>query len=159
MDECDKRLTFVGTYGDVEFYKYSPSLLKPYYTDYPQESHPDYEKHTAHKIRMLLEYIFGGYSVYYMFSDGEVAGHIVIANGGRRLTVSTKEDVVLGPIFISPDMRGRGFGTLGIKTLLNDLELEYRYAYEFIAESNIASIRTAEKTDMSLFVKPRKSDR
>lgn len=142
-------MKFVGTYLNIDFYNYSPSLIRPYYMDYPQENHPHYEKHLAHKIRMVLEYIRGGYSVYYMASDSEIVGHIVVASGGRRLKVSTKKDIVVGPIFISPSLRGKGIGTIGISVILNELDLQYKYAYEFIAEDNIASIRTVEKNGYS----------
>lgn len=113
---------------------------------YPDENHPPYERRLTHKIRMMFEYLRGGgYSVFYIVLDGDVAGHIVVARGGRRLAVSKEEDVVLGPIFISPNVRGRGLGTAAIQVILNELNLEYNYAYEFIKDGNIASIRTAEK--------------
>lgn len=148
-----KRMRFVGNFDDIDFYEYSPSLFSPYYMDYPQENHPHYEKHLAHKIRMMLEKIRGGYRVFYMFSDGCVVGHIVVANGGRRLKVSTKSDIVVGPIFISPSVRGNGIGTIGIRVVLNELNLEYSYAYEFIAQDNIASIRTVEKNGYEFLMK------
>lgn len=141
----NKRVTFLGRYSDVDFYRYKPSLFKPYYMDYPAEDHPNYEGRLVHKIRMMMEYLRGGYEVIYMVVDGKVVGHLVIANGGRRLAISEKEDIVLGPIFVSPDWRGKGIGTIGIRTVLRDLDIPYRYAYEFIKDGNIASIRTVEK--------------
>lgn len=140
-----KRMNYVGTYSNIDFYKYTPTIFHPYYMAYPQENHPHYEKHLAHKIRMMLEYIRGGYSVYYMVYNDELVGHLVVATGGRRLKVSTKKDIVIGPIFISPSVRGMGIGTIGISVVLNELGLQYKYAYEFIADDNIASIRTVEK--------------
>ncbi len=140
-----KRMQFLGKYDNIEFYKYSPSLFKPYYMDYPIQNHPYYEHRIVHKIRMILEYIRGGYNVFYMLYNNEVVGHLVVANGGRRLAISNKDDIVIGPIFVSPDMRGKGIGTIGINTVLNNLGLNYKYAYEFIIFNNVASIRTVEK--------------
>lgn len=141
----NKKLKFVKMVGDLRFYEYAPSLFEPYYFNYPKEDHPLYEKRLVHKIRMMLEFLQGGYRVFYMVKELEIVGHIVVTNGGRRLTVSKKEDIVLGPIFISPRFRGQGLGTIGINAVLNQLNLDYQYAYEFIKNNNIASIRTVEK--------------
>ncbi len=140
-----KRMHFVGKYDNIDFYEYSPSLFQAYFTDYPKKDHPHYEDRLVHKIRMMTEYLRGGYHVFYMVSDDRVLGHIVVANGGRRLKLSGKDDIVVGPVFISPSVRGKGIGTRGIRVILNELNLEYNYAYEFIADDNIASIRTVEK--------------
>ena len=140
-----KHLRFLGKYDNIDFYEYTPTLFSPYYTDYPEQDHPHYEKRLVHKIRMMTEYLRGGYRVYYMADNGEIVGHLVVANGARRLKVSKKDDIVIGPIFISPSKRGKGLGTIGIHTVLNELKLDYNYAYEFIADDNIASIRTVEK--------------
>lgn len=158
MDDIlkNKRVTFLGRYSDVDFYRYTPSLFKPYYMDYPAEDHPNYEGRLVHKIRMMMEYLRGGYEVIYMVVDGKVVGHLVIANGGRRLAISEKEDIVLGPIFVSPDWRGKGIGTIGIRTVLHDLDIPYRYAYEFIKDGNIASIRTVEKKRISVCLSRRR---
>lgn len=141
----NKKLKFVKTVGDLSFFEYVPSLLEPYYSNYPEEDHPFYEKRLIHKIRMILEFLQGGYRVFYIVKGLEIVGHIVVTNGDRRLTVSKKDDIVLGPIFISPRFRGQGIGTMGITTVLNQLNLDYQYAYEFIKNDNIASIRTVEK--------------
>ena len=140
-----KRMRLLGEYEGIVFYEYSPSLLRPYYMDYPKKDHPPYETRVVHKIRMMLEFILGGYSVIYMVCEGVVLGHLVIARGGRRLAVSTPEDVVVGPIFVSPELRGKGIGTAGIRVVLTELGLKYRYAYEFIKCDNLASIRTVTK--------------
>lgn len=140
-----KRLRFAGKYDDIDFYEYSPSLFQAYFTDYPKEDHPHYENRLVHKIRMMTEYLRGGYKVFYMVSDGTVLGHMVVAKGGRRLKISKKDDIVVGPVFISPSLRGQGIGTRGIRVVLNELILDYTYAYEFIADDNTASIRTVEK--------------
>ncbi|MBE6952373.1 MAG: GNAT family N-acetyltransferase [Ruminococcaceae bacterium] len=140
-----KRMKFIGRYNYIDFYEYSPTLFRPYYMAYPVEDHPLYEKRAMHRIRMLLEYLRGGYRVFYMCINNEIVGHIVVADGGRRLSISENVDIVLGPIYISPRMRGHGIATEGIRVILNELNWDYRYAYEFIMDDNMASIRTVEK--------------
>lgn len=136
----------LGEYEGIEFYRYSPTLFQPYFADYPVQDHPPYETHVAHRVRMMLEYLRGGYSVIYMAKNGKVLGHLVVARGGRRLKISSQEDIVIGPIFVSPDLRGKGIGTIGIRAVLKEIGLQYRYAYEFIKDDNTASIRTVEKS-------------
>lgn len=143
-------MELLGTYEGIDFHEYSPTLFHPYFVDYPKQEQPDYTRRIVHKVRMMLEHLRGGYKVIYMVRDQKILGHIVIARGGRRLKVSTREDIVVGPIFISPALRGKGIGTIGIRTVLKELGLQYRYAYEFIKEDNIASIRTVEKNGYTL---------
>ena len=158
MNNIDhKRMRFLGKYDGFDFYQYSPSLFCPYFTYYPEKDHPSYEKHLLHKIRMMLEYLRGGYSVFYIVCDENVMGHIVVAPGGRRLKSSRKDDIVVGPVFVSPSQRGKGIGTVAIRVVLKDLGLEYNHAYEFIAYNNIASIRTVEKNGYVLIGRAKES--
>lgn len=85
------------------------------------------------------------YQVYYVCDKNEIVGFAVVSSGGRRLSCSTRNDIILGPIIINKDIRGCGYGTRLIHAVLTDLELRFENAYEFIHEWNIPSIRTAEK--------------
>ena len=143
-------MVLMGKFEGIDFYQYSPTLLHPYFMDYPRQDHPPYESRVVHKVRMMLEYLRGGYTVIYMVRNGNVLGHLVVARGGRRLKISTREDIVIGPIFVTPEQRGKGLGTIGIRTVLKELGLQYRYAYEFIKDDNAASIRTVEKNGYCL---------
>lgn len=138
----DKKLFFIKQIEDIRYYKYTPKLFRWYINDYPE-----YETITlSHFIRMTIEYLNGGFHVYYMKSkDDEILGYIVVAKGGRRLTCSTKDDIVLGPIWICPSKRGRGIGTKGIHAVLHELGEPYQFAYEYIKTHNNASIRSVEK--------------
>lgn len=138
-------MILLGKFEGIDFYRYSPTLFQPYFVDYPAQEQPPYASRPVHKIRMMLEYLRGGYQVIYMARGNRILGHIVVARGGRRLKISTPEDIVIGPIFVSPALRGQGIGTIGIRTVLKKLGLQYRCAYEFIAAENTASIRTVEK--------------
>lgn len=140
-----KRMVLIGKCEGIDFYQYSPTLFRPYFMDYPKQDHPPYESRVVHRVRMMMEYLRGGYSVIYMVRNDHILGHLVVARGGRRLKVSTKKDIVIGPIFVSPHLRGKGIGTIGIRAVLKELGLQYRFAYEFIKDNNAASIRTVEK--------------
>lgn len=139
------RMKKIGLYDGIEVYKYTPSLFMPYYNDYPKADHPPYERRFAHKVRMMLEYIRGGFNVYYFKINNTFVGHIVVSCGGRRLTISDKKDIVLGPIFVAPRYRNQGIGTVAIEIVLKRINLNYRFAYEFIVADNEASVKTVKK--------------
>lgn len=138
-------MEYVKTIGEIDFWRFRPDFMHLYFTDYPAEDHPWYEKRPVHRIRMMLELFQGGYDVYYMYVDKRVVGHIVVTRGGRRLRMSTARDIVLGPIWVAPRFRNRGFASKGICAVLHDLGLEYENAWEFIAIDNYSSQKTVEK--------------
>lgn len=137
----DKHMKFLKSVGDIDYYEFKPSFGKWYYKNYPE-----YERMTIpHFIRMTIEYIEGGYRIYYLVKNNSVMGYILVTNGGGRLKCSSARDIVLGPIWISTQLRGRGIGTEGISVVLHKLGIKYNNAYEYIKCSNIASIRSVEK--------------
>lgn len=138
----EKKITAIKEIDGIRYYKYTPSLFRYYIGGYPE-----YKPTTiSHFIRMTIEYLQGGFRVYYMYSkQNEVLGYLVVANGRRRLTCSKKEDIVIGPIWICPSKRGKGYGTKGIHAVLHELGESYQSAYEYIKTHNIASIRSVEK--------------
>ena len=100
-----KKLTLVTRDNGFELLEYKPTLLHPLLVPFEKLSF-------ARKTRLRLELIRGGYIVYYLAVDGAVVGYNVIAPGGRRLKLSTPKDIVVGPLFISPEHRGKGFSVL-----------------------------------------------
>lgn len=136
-------LKFIKEIDGIGYYLFKPTFGHWYFKDYP-----NYKKHSlSHGLRMMLEYLEGGYSIYYMIQTGKdnIAGYVTVAKGGRRLRCSTKQDIVLGPIYIDPELRGKGIGTRGIFAVLHHLDIQYENAYEYIQPTNTASIRTVEK--------------
>lgn len=141
IPNMSEQLVFVKEIDGISYYFFEPRIGKWYYTDYPE-----YKKHTIlHNFRMFLEYVQVGYKIIYMMESRKVLGYIVCVNGGSRLKCSNTDDIVLGPIYIFSEQRGRGIGTRAINATLNKLGIEYNYCYEYIKPSNIASIRTVEK--------------
>lgn len=134
----------------ISYYKYTPSIFKLYDDCYDEHNCPDYCKRIIHRVRMIIDLLRVGYEIYYMYNGNEVLGHLVVARGGGRIDLSTKSDIVIGPIWVCPSFRGKGIGTKGIYTVLHLLNIEYQNAYEFIAKENIASIKAVEKNNYQL---------
>ena len=70
---------------------------------------------------------------------------MLVAHGGRRITCSQKEDVVLGPYYTLKDKRGQGIMPKILNATLHDLLDSYENAYCYIKKDNIASINAATK--------------
>lgn len=98
-----------------------------------------------HHIRMIRELIFAKYEVVYLRKDNKNIGHLVVSRGGTRIAMSTKKDIVIGPIWIVPNERGKGIASTAIYHILHSLNYMFTYAYEYIEDNNFASIRTVEK--------------
>ena len=143
-------LLYVKTVDGIEYYNFKPTIGKWYYKNYP-----GYTKHSlSHNIRMFIEYLEGGYEIFYMVRAGEgggILGYLLVARGGRRLKCSSIDDIVLGPIWVKPDLRKQGIASKGISAVLHNLDITYRYAYEYIQPTNISSIRTVEKNHFDLY--------
>ena len=144
------KLKRLGEWVGVEFLQYQPGIFRLYAPVYGSEERPYYYSRIIHRIRMIRELFFAHYVVVYMRKAGEIVGHLVVSRGGTRIAASTPEDIVLGPIWIVPSQRGQGLASTGIHAVLHELGFSYRYAFEFIEEENIASIRTVEKNGYRL---------
>ena len=57
---------------------------------------------------------------------------MLVAHGGRRITCSQKEDVVLGPYYTLKDKRGSGIMPKILNAILHDLLDSYENAYCYI---------------------------
>ena len=130
-------LTLLYQEGNKALYVYKPTPLRLLYHHF--------EKMTfSRRVRLLLEHFAkGSYRVFYLAVDGDLVGHCVAAAGNRRLKCSSEEDIVLGPYFIDPNCRGRGYAKTLIGWTLEKGGLKYRYAYDYINKSNLPSIRAS----------------
>ena len=95
---------------------------------------------------MLTNLICGGYVVYYSKTESnKIVGYCVVSRGGGRLKISSRRDIVIGPIRIDSNVRNKGYASRLIHSILHDFGIDYEKAYEFIHNGNIASIKVAEK--------------
>jgi len=131
----------------IDFFLYTPSFFSLYADVYSESERPYYVKRIIHKIRMALQLFMGGYKVYYMSVGDTIVGHLVVTSGGGRVVQSSKNDIVIGPIWVAPSHRKKGYASAGIAAILHSLGMQYKSAFEFIAPENTPSIRSAEKND------------
>lgn len=140
-----KHLQLIKEIDGIKYLLYRPSLFKLYYSCYTREDKPPYFSRFVHRIRMIRELLKSNYKVIYLLCNNEIVGHLVFSKGGSRIAMSTKRDIVIGPIWVVPHKRSCGYASKGINFILNEMELDYHYAYEYIEKDNIPSIRTVEK--------------
>jgi RimJ/RimL family protein N-acetyltransferase len=134
---CDS-LKFVCNISGYSFYEFRPTLLKLFYVNLEK-------LYLRKRLRFYLAY-FTGYSVYYMKCEDEYVGYCVIANGkASRYRFADKDDIIIGPYYICDKFRGKKLSIFMIDTLLNQIGLQYKNAYDYIAKKNIPSIKASER--------------
>lgn len=123
--------------NDLSVYEYNPSLL--HLLAVPLEP-----LSIARRFRFITEIIHGGYSVYYLVKDDFIVGYCVVIPGGRRLKCSSKQDGVIGPLYICPEYRGKGLSEVIVRQSLNCSLHKYKSFYCWIHKDNIPSRRSLE---------------
>jgi len=131
------QLTLVGKNSRYSLYEYVPTICSPLAINFEK-------LRVVRRFRFLYEWLKGGYRVYYLADDDTIVGHCVVSPGGRRLSVSTKNDIVLGPYFVSPEYRGKGYAKVLVRMTLQNCTYDYKYAFDWIHIDNYASIKTSE---------------
>lgn len=131
-------MNLIAEEGIYQLFEYLPSALHPLAIPF--------EKLTKiRRLRFLYEYIHKRhYKVYYLAIYQEFVGYCVVSPGGRRLWVSKKNDIVLGPYFVLPQYRGNGYAKILVSMTLMHCSYDYKVAYDWIHYSNYASIKTSE---------------
>lgn len=99
----------------------------------------------ARKVRFLLMY-FTGYRIYYMFlkASNLCVAQCVIADGRyfRYRVFANHRDIVVGPIFVAKEMRGKKISNKFLEIIFNNIEDKYENAFAYVRKNNIASIKT-----------------
>ncbi|MGN0234616.1 MAG: GNAT family N-acetyltransferase [Bacteroidaceae bacterium] len=137
VEDSSVKLIFLAREGKLSLYEYSPTFIKPLAIDFEKMK-------CVRRFRFWYELLKGGYKVYYLADGDTLVGHCVVTQGGRRLSVSSKDDIVLGPYFTVPEHRGKGYGKVIVRLTLQHCTYDYKCAYDWIHERNIASIKTSE---------------
>lgn len=124
--------------GEYEVLKYSPSIIHPFYDNMDPLS-------LFSRIRFFIEYFYG-YDVYYLKRDGIIVGYCTVSSGrNTRYWFADERDIIFGPYFIKEEYRGLGLSRILIDIVLNSLGINYRYAYDYIDNKNIPSIRVTQR--------------
>lgn len=145
-------LLFLKEIDDLRYYSFHPSICRIYYPCYKGNEIPPYFTRLVHRIRMIRELYKSQYQVIYMVKNHAVIGHLVVGRGGSRLAMSTKHDIVIGPIWVVPSQRSNGYASKGINFILHNLGVDYDYAYEYIEKLNSPLSERFKKTALSLSV-------
>lgn len=127
----------VGSNGGLSVFEYKPSLISPLAVSLDSLS-------LVRRIRLMLEVLRGGYIVYYLVKEGFVAGYCVITPGGKRLKCSSKQDGVVGPLYISPKFRGQGLSEVLVRQSISHSTRLFNSYYCWIYKDNIPSRRSLE---------------
>lgn len=131
------KFVLVGTNNQYSLYEYRPTFAHPLAIDFEP-------LRTVRRFRFWYELLKGGYRVYYLADGDTFVGHCVATPGGRRLPVSTMDDIVLGPYFVDPQFRGKGYAKVVVSMTLKYCSYDYKCAFDWIHETNIRSIKTSE---------------
>lgn len=139
-----QELKYIKSVNGLDYYLFQPSFNNWFFHDWKGYKE-DTEKQTIRQwIRMLIEYMWGGgYYIYYVAQNKSIIGYILISNGGRRVTCSNINDVVLGPYYTLKEQRGKGIASKMIDSALHDFNISYKNAYCYIKKTNIASLKAA----------------
>lgn len=135
--DYSERLQLVNKEDTFSLYEYNPTAIRPLLV-------PFEPLRMIRRLRFWKEMLSGGYRVYYLVDGDTLVGHCVVAPGGRRLSISTKDDIVLGPYFIAPEHRGKGYAKILVRMTLQNCAYNYKYAFDWIHKDNYASIKTTE---------------
>ena len=147
--KADKRLKKVHTFGSIDIYEFSPTLICHYWEGYSKENRPDYWNGIVHKCRMLITRLLYDYTVYYAVEDESVRGHVVVTHSGKRIIESgDKNDIIIGPIWTAPDSRGKHCATNLLKFVLE--KCDFKSAYSFVLPTNEPSKKSFMNTGFHL---------
>jgi L-amino acid N-acyltransferase YncA len=135
----NNRLSLFKSIGDnIDILIYEPTFGKWYCQDLEPMK-------PVRWIRLLTEYIRGGFLVFYLRKEEELCSYSVTARGGRRLKCSTKEDIVIGPEFTCAQHRGKGYNGLIKRAIADYYKSSAKALYNYIDEDNKASINATLK--------------
>ena len=124
--------------NEYELYEYIPTISKPLAINFER-------MRFVRRIRFLKAYLgVGHYKVYYLAVNGKLVGHCVIEPGGRRLTCSTEKDIVIGPYYIVPQYRGKGYSKVLVNLSIKYCSYQFQYVFDWVNKDNISSIRTSK---------------
>ena len=136
MSKRNDKLTLLSERDGLKLYSYKPTIMHPLLKEFA----PMLENR---RLRFLRNYFRPGkYIVYYLEANEELVGMCVVTPGGPGLKLKcAKDDIVLGPYYIRPEQRGKGYGKILLRWVL-DIHPEYNYAYVLISNNNLPSLRS-----------------
>ena len=102
------------------------------------------------KIRFWIDLLYG-YSVYYLYVDGQAIGYCTITSGKNpRYSFATANDVMIGPYFIMEGYRGRGYAKTLVQLVITKCKTDWERCFLYIKNENIPSIHVANSIGANL---------
>jgi len=142
-----KRLSLIKTFNEVELYVYTPSLFQPLLKNLEKMS-------LKRRLRYFRNYCRKGkYLVYYLKKGEQFIAMCVACNGGGglKLKCTSQEDIVLGPYYVIPSERGKGYAKMLIGMVLENYPTEYRYAFDLISKKNTPSLKASQAMGFEVY--------
>ena len=141
ISKKDKLFLIDSCYGKYDLYLYKASLFRLF----PISGHTF--KCSFRKIIRFVLMFFNGYRIYLMADKNKkVLASACFTNGKlKRYPFASEKDIILGPYFVIPEMRGFGLATLFLTFLLNKYEIPSGNLYGHVLADNYPSIRVLEK--------------
>lgn len=137
VNDFKAKFVLVGRDNAYSLYEYKPTIMHPLAIDFEP-------MRIVRLFRFWFELLKGGYKVYYLADGDTIVAHCVVTPGGRRLTVSTEDDIVLGPYYVDTRFRGKGYAKVLVSMTLKYCTYNYKYAFDWIHDTNVPSIKTSE---------------
>ena len=149
----DKKMKFVKSDNDINYYLFTPSLFSLYYKE-PFGKHKEEPVHRytlSHKLHMFWYILNGGYKILYAERNNEILSYIIFTEANNKIIKNCENgDYYTIFLWTYPQFRGQGLATLMSCTMLNDLNIKYNTFYKTISKDNYASIKVAEKCGFTL---------
>lgn len=85
-------------------------------------------------------------------------GYCVVSQGGNpRYPFANKHDIIVGPLFISPEYRGHRLSIRLISKIVDEFEQSYSNAYAFIQKGNDISVKAFKRCGFQYYADARYS--
>jgi len=128
------KLSCVFQKDNIKIEEYSPTILRPLYKKIDNMYFNKW-------IRFIITSLSGG-KIYYLSENNETVGYCMIVKGKNyRYLFAKKNDIIVGPIYLSQKCRGKKFSTLLLEQTLKAYNKKYSFdkAYAYIWRTNVAS--------------------
>ena len=119
---------------NIKIEEYTPTVFQPLYKKIDNMYFNKW-------IRFIIVSLSGG-KIYYLSEDSNVVGYCMIVKGkSYRYLFAKKNDIIVGPIYLSQKYRGKGYARLLLEQSLKYYNKKYGFgnAFAYIWRTNIAS--------------------
>lgn len=136
MFSANKPIT-VYENGEIVLREFKPSMVQLFYLDMEPLT-------VLKRIQFLIDSVYG-YTVYYLYIDGEPVGYCTITSGkNSRYTFASDKDIMIGSYFVKDECRGKGYASALVKLVISECKTEWDKGFLYIKNKNVPSIHVAQ---------------